>query len=54
MFTQAIVRTPSQSMVDGITTAQMGSPNFQLALQQHELYIDALKQCGLEVTVLPA
>lgn len=54
MFTKAIVRTPSKSMVNGITTANLGLPDYKLALHQHQNYIDALTKCGLKVTVLPA
>lgn len=54
MFTKAIVRTPSQSMVEGVTTADLGLPNYENALKQHADYIQALKECGLDVTCLPA
>ena len=54
MFTRAIVRTPCQAMVDGISTASLGAPDYQNALVQHADYIDALKECGLQVTTLPA
>ncbi len=54
MFKQAIVKTPCANMVNGITKAGLGQPDYQLALQQHQQYIEALQQCGLEVTVLPA
>lgn len=54
MFTKAIVRTPSRSMIDGITKANLGLPNYELALKQHQDYIDALTKCRLQVTVLPA
>jgi dimethylargininase len=54
MFTKAIVRTPGKSMVDGISTAGLGLPDYELALKQHTTYIKALHKCGLEVTVLPA
>ena len=54
MFTKAIVRTPSKSIVNGITTANLGLPDYKLALDQHQHYIDALTKCGLKVTVLPA
>ncbi|MCC3862028.1 dimethylarginine dimethylaminohydrolase family protein [Pseudemcibacter aquimaris] len=54
MFKNAIVRTPSRSMVDGITEADLGKPDYENALKQHADYIEALKECGLEVTVLPA
>ena len=54
MFSRAIVRQPGNSLVDGITTAGLGAPDYELALKQHGQYIDALEQCGLEVTVMPA
>jgi len=54
MFTKAIVRTPGKSMLNGISTAGLGLPDHELALRQHTAYIEALKACGLEVTVLPA
>ena len=54
MFTKAIVRTPGKSMLNGISTAGQGLPDHELALRQHTAYIEALKECGLEVTILPA
>jgi dimethylargininase len=54
MFTKAIVRTPSKSLVDGITTASLGTPDYEKALIQHKDYIEALKECGLSVTCLEA
>ena len=54
MFTKAIVRKPSKSMVNGLTKAQFGKPDYNLALIQHEKYIEALISCGLDVTVLDA
>lgn len=54
MFSRAIVRQPGKNLVDGITTAGLGAPDYNLALKQHDRYIDALELCGLEVTVMPA
>jgi len=54
MFTRAIVRKPGKSFVKGITTANLGKPNLSRALAQHDAYIAALSQCGLDVTVLGA
>jgi dimethylargininase len=51
-FTQAIVRQPCPAMVNGITTAGLGKPDFDKALEQHGRYVQALKECGLQVTVL--
>ncbi len=52
MFTNAIVKTPCRNMIEGISTANLGKPDYDLALKQHEDYIHALKQCGLKVMVL--
>jgi dimethylargininase len=54
MFSRAIVRRPGKSLVDGITTAGLGQPDYDLALKQHDAYIAALESCGLSVTVMPA
>ena len=54
MFTRAIVKRPGKSFVNGITTAGLGKPTLSRALEQHDAYIAALAQCGLDVTVLPA
>ena len=55
MFQNVIVRRPCQAMVEGITSnPQLGKPDYALALRQHDAYIEALKQCGVAVTVLPA
>ena len=52
-FNRAIVRTPGHSMVNGITSANLGVPDYSLALAQHQTYVSALQDCGLTVTVLP-
>ena len=52
MFKKAIVRTPSESMLNGLTTAELGLPNYEKALVQHAEYVKALEECGLEVLVL--
>lgn len=41
-------------MVNGLTGSNLGIPDFELALIQHQNYIGALKDCGLEVIVLEA
>jgi dimethylargininase len=53
-FTRAIVRTPCKALIHGLTTANLGLPDYEKALQQHAAYIQALEYCGLEVEVLPA
>ena len=55
MFQNVIVRRPCRSLVEGITSnPQLGKPDYEKALQQHDTYIEALKSCGVKVTVLPA
>lgn len=39
-------------MVNGISHANLGKPDYSLALHQHGLYVKALESCGLEVMVL--
>ncbi len=54
-FNHVIVRRPCKAMVDGITSApELGKPDYELALKEHDAYIEALKQCDVDVTVLPA
>ncbi len=55
MFKNIIVRIPCQAVTEGITSApELGKPDYENAVKQHAAYIEALKQCGVEVTVLPA
>ena len=54
MFTHAIVRIPPASLANGISTANLGKPNYEKALRQHQAYVDALRFCGLEIITLPA
>jgi dimethylargininase len=53
-FSNAIVRTPCPSMINGLTSATLGLPEYQKALEQHENYIRILKQCSVSVTTLKA
>ena len=53
MFTNAIVRTPGRSIVEGLSNSKtLGLPNYKQAIIQHQSYIDALTKCGLDVHVL--
>jgi len=55
MFKNAIVRRPGRSLVNGITSSpELGKPDYRLAIKQHDAYIEALRFCGVEVTVLQA
>jgi dimethylargininase len=40
-------------LVDGLTSASLGKPSYAKALDQHNSYIEALQDCGLEVDILP-
>lgn len=52
MFTNAIVRLPSSSIKEGITSARLGKPDYILALKQHSEYTETLIRLGLIVEVL--
>jgi len=54
LFTKAIVRTPAVNFAQGLTTVDLGVPDYDLALRQHARYCDALRECGLAITTLPA
>jgi dimethylargininase len=53
MFKHAIVKTPPATLVKGITSApELGAPDYENALLQHQAYIRALEECGVQVRVL--
>lgn len=51
-FTNAIVRKPGRSLINGLTSANLGLPIYEKAITQHQAYVNALKQCDLEVLEL--
>ena len=51
-LSRAIVRPPGASLVAGLTRANLGRPDYQLALSQHAAYCQALEDCGLSLTRL--
>jgi len=53
-FCNAIVREPCPAMVNGLTTAALGRPDYLKALEQHHNYVSMLKECSVHVTVLEA
>jgi dimethylargininase len=53
-YTHAIVRKPGKNFADGITDSGLEKPVFEKALKQHIAYCEALKYCGLELTILEA
>lgn len=54
MFRHAIVRQPGANYADGLTRVDLGAPSFELTLAQHAAYCAALREAGLQLTVLPA
>ncbi len=54
MFTKAIVKTPGKSLIQGLTSVNLGIPDYKIAISQHQNYITVLKKCGLEVNILEA
>jgi dimethylargininase len=53
-FNAAIVRLPGRSVVDGLRAHEGSPPVFEKLVLEHAAYVDALKRCGLAVTVLDA
>ena len=49
MFTKAIVRAPCSNFAAGLTSVDLGLPDCERALRQHEVYCSALEACGLEL-----
>jgi dimethylargininase len=54
MFSHAIVRKPGRSMIKGLTRANFGIPDYYDAIDQHKVYVSALRECGLAVRELEA
>lgn len=52
MFTRAILKKPCRNFVHGLSMAELGIPDYEKALRQHEAYVNALRSCGVEPTVL--
>lgn len=52
MFSKAIVRAPSENFADGLTSVDLGVPDFKSALVQHRAYCEALVRCGLSLIEL--
>src|SRR3569833_4580961 len=52
-FTNALVRTPGRSVVNGLSTLSGPRPTYEAGNAEHARYITALESCGLTVEVLP-
>jgi dimethylargininase len=53
MFKNAIVCIPGLSVINGLTSANLGKPDYRKALLQHSAYVETLSQLGLDVKILP-
>ncbi len=54
-FKHTIVRRPGKSLSNGITSApELGKPVYEAAIKQHDKYIELLKTCDVDVTLLEA
>ena len=51
-YTHAIARQPGENFAQGLSTSNLGHPQFELMLAQHQAYVAALRSLGLSVTVL--
>jgi dimethylargininase len=51
-FSRAIVRPPAENFAAGLSSAVEGPPDVGRALRQHAAYVEALRDCGLDVTCL--
>ncbi|MFN2531680.1 MAG: dimethylarginine dimethylaminohydrolase family protein [Pyrinomonadaceae bacterium] len=52
MFQRALVRPPTLNFAHGLTTSNLGPPDYARAIDQHQEYCQALQQCGLVLTRL--
>jgi len=54
MFTRAITRLPGADFADGLTTVDLGRPDFAIIRRQHQAYCRTLVDLGVTVETLPA
>jgi dimethylargininase len=54
MFTYAVTRQPGTNFAQGLTTANLGTPDYDVMLRQHAAYVETLRLLGVEVVVLEA
>lgn len=53
-FTTAVCRRPGPDLGGGLTTSNLGPPDFSKACEQFDRYLAVLEECGLQVSVLDA
>jgi len=54
MFAEAVVRGVPRTLDAGLTSADLGKPDHEKAVAQHDRYVQALEECGLKITALDA
>ncbi len=54
LFKHAIVRLPGANFAEGLTTVDLGVPQYERVVEQHSAYCQALRECGLSLTMLEA
>jgi len=53
MYKNAIVRLPCRRIKFGLTSSDLGKPDYKKALDQHSKYVESLHFLGLDVKILP-
>lgn len=53
-FNSVIVREPSRSVVDGLRADDRGNPTYDGVKAEHDAYVAAMRDAGVDVTILPA
>lgn len=53
-FTRAIARDPAKSVTEGLRAHGGAGPSFDGVRREHAAYVAALREAGVDVTVLPA
>lgn len=51
-YDKAITRPPCGNFANGLTHGLLGKPDFDLAVRQHQQYVNTLRRCGVDVIVL--
>jgi dimethylargininase len=54
LFKHAIVRLPGSNFAEGLTTVDLGAPEYDRVLLQHAAYCQALRDCSLAISMLEA
>jgi dimethylargininase len=55
MMTRALMRRPASTIAGGLTSqTTLGAPGVDATLRQYDAYADALRVCGLDLTILAA